>query len=169
MSLRSVPEDVLSQVMTKELVFHLERRNFAVIQAIHMSDAGMVAAVRQSGALTEDTEWFVPGPEVLPFAGTWKGMDGLWQMERALQKAVRIDKVELGRYLVSGNDVGAVFTVDAYARATGIGFRTEVFRLYTLEEGRIARIRSAYDTAVVAQAIAGHAAPSQPGTLLKRA
>ena len=170
MTLRSVPEDVLSQAMTKELVFHLERRNFAVVQGIHMSEAGGVAAVRQSGALADAVEWFVAGPaEVLPFAGTWKGIDGLWQLERVLQKAVRFDKVELKKYLVSGNDVGAVFTVEAYARGTGVAFASEVCRLYTLEEGRILRIRSAYDTAAVVRAISGHAAPAEPGTLLKRA
>ena len=169
MSLRSLPEDVLSQVMTKDLVFHLERRNFAVVQAIHMSDAGLVAAVRQSSALTDEIEWSIPGPEVLPFAGTWKGAEGLWQLERHLQKAVRFDKVDLGKYLVSGNDVAAIFTVEAYARGTGRPFRTEVMRHYTLDEGRIVRIRSAYDTAAVAEAVAGFAAPAQPGTLLKRA
>ena len=169
MNLRSLPEDLLSQVMTKELVFHLERRNFAVVQAIHMSEAGVVAAVRQSGCVDERVEWVVPGPDVLPFAGTWKGLDGLWQLERALHKAVRFDKVDLTRYLVSGNDVAALFTVEAYARGTGRPFRTEVFRLYTLDEGRITRIRSAYDTAAVVEAVAGYAAPSQPETLLKRA
>jgi ketosteroid isomerase-like protein len=166
MSPRAVPEDILSQVMTKELVFHLERRNFALIQGIHMAEGGMVAAVRQSGALAEDVEWWLPGPEVLPFAGTWKGLDGLWQLERVVHKALRVDKVELTKYLVSGNDVGAVFTVEAYARATGRPFHTEVFRLYTLDDGRIVRIRSSYDTAAVVEAVAGYSAPE---TLLKRA
>ena len=169
MSLRPVPEDVLSLVMTKDLVFHLERRNFAVVQAIHTSDAGPVAAVRQCGALADGIEWEIPGPEALPFAGTWKGIDGLWQLERQLQKAVRFDKVELGKYLVSGNDVAASFSVEAYARGTGRPFRTEVFRHYTLDEGRIVRIRSAYDTAAVLEAVAGFTAPAQAATLLKRA
>ena len=169
MSLRSVPEDVLRQVMTKELVFHLERRNFAVVQGIHMADSGAVAAVRQSGALADDVEWVIPGPAALPFAGTWKGLEGLWQLERLLHKAIRFDKVELTRYLVSGNDVAAVLTVEAYARATGRPFRTDVFRLYTLDDGRIRRIHSAYDTAAVVEAVAGYAAPPQPETLLKRA
>jgi uncharacterized protein len=169
MNVRSVPEDVLSQVMTKELVFHLERRNFAVVQGIHMAEAGLVAAVRQCGALHENVEWFIAGPDVLPFAGTWRGAEGLWQLERVMHKCVRFDKVDLTKYLVSGNDVAAFFTVEAYARATGRPFRTEVFRVYTLDEGRITRIRSAYDTAAVVEAVAGYAAPSQPETLLKRA
>jgi len=166
---RSVPEDVLSQVMTKELVFHLERRNFGVVQGIHMADGGLVAAVRQCGALADDIEWFVPGPEVLPFAGAWKGVEGLWQLERTFHKAVRVDKLDLTRYLVSGNDVAAVFTLDGYARGTGRPFRSEVMRLYTLEEGRIVRIRSAYDTAAMVEAVAGFSAPAHPETLLKRA
>lgn len=169
MSPRSVPENVLSQVMTKELVFHLERRNFAVVRAIHMAEAGLVGAVRQSGALAEGAEWFVPGPDILPFAGTWRGSEGLWELERVLHKAVRFDKVDVTKYLVSGNDVAALFFVEACARGTGRAFRTEVLRLYTLEEGRITRIRSAYDTAAVVEAVAGYSAPSQPETLLKRA
>jgi ketosteroid isomerase-like protein len=169
MTKRSIPDHVLHQVMTKELVFHLERRNFAVVQAIHMSEAGVIAAVRQCGALAEDVEWEVPGPDVLPFVGTWKGVDGLWQLERLVNKAVRHERVELTKYLVSGNDVAAVFDVEGYARGTGRPFKTEVFRLYTLEEGRIVRIRSVYDTAAVVEAIAGYAAPTQPETLLKRA
>ena len=168
MNLQSVPEDVLSKVMTKELVFHLERRNFAVIQGIHMADAGLVAAVRQSGAVAETVEWFVPGPDTLPFAGTWKVIDGLWQLERLVQKAVRIDKAELVKYVVSGNDVGAVFGIEGYARGTGRPFATEVVRIYTLDEGRIVRIRSAYDTAAVAGAVAG-CAPARPETLLEQA
>jgi ketosteroid isomerase-like protein len=59
--------------------------------------------------------------------------------------------------------------VEAYARNTGRPFRTDVMRLYTLDEGRIVRIRSAYDTAAVVEAIAGLAAPAQPESLLRRA
>jgi ketosteroid isomerase-like protein len=169
MNLRSVPEDVLSQVMTKELVFHLERRNFAVIQAVHMSESGLVAAVRQCGALADGVEWVVPGPAALPFAGTWKGIEGLWNLERHLARAVRVDTVELARYLVSGNDVAAFFTLHAYARATGRPFRTEVLRLYTLEEGRIVRIHSAYDTNAVVEAMAPLAPPQASETLHRSA
>lgn len=170
MSKRSIPDDVLKQIMSKELVFHLERRNFAVVQAIHMADAGPVAAVRQCGALADNVEWAVPGPTgVLPFAGLWQGIDGLWQLERQVNKAVRHDRVELTKYLVSGNEVAAVMTVEGFARTSGRPFRTEVIRVYTLNEGRIARITSAYDTAALVEAVVGYGSPAQPESYLKRA
>lgn len=99
-----------------ELRGHLsavELRNLRHIQRIHEPGLGLVRRFRESGLLADSAEWWVAGPrEVLPFAGSWRGIDGIVEFEKQLGATMRYDKVEIRQYLVSGNDVIAVFLGD---------------------------------------------------------
>jgi hypothetical protein len=87
----------------------LEQQHLAVIRGIH-EGRGIIQRARESGILVDSVEWWVPGPpEVLPFAGTWRGIAGIAEFERRLDSTMRYDRVELRRYLVSGDDVAALF------------------------------------------------------------
>ena len=70
---------------------------------------------------------------------------------------MRYDTAEIQRYLVSGDDVAAIFLGAGVARATGAPFRGEIVRLYTFRDGNIVRVRNYYDTAAYVAAVQGTA------------
>lgn len=133
----------------------LERRQLDAIAYIH-GGPSIIQRARESGTLADDVEWWVAGPpEILPFAGTWRGLDGVAEFQRLLGETMRYDKVELQRYIVSGDDVAAIFVGEGIARATGKPFRSEIVRVYTFANGKVVRVRNYYDTAAYVAAVRG--------------
>ncbi|MFN2398627.1 MAG: nuclear transport factor 2 family protein, partial [Gemmatimonadaceae bacterium] len=87
----------------------LEQQHLAVVRGIH-EGRGIIQRARESGILDDSVEWWVAGPpEMLPFAGTWRGIAGIAEFEQRLGATMRYDRVELRRYMVSGDDVAAIF------------------------------------------------------------
>jgi ketosteroid isomerase-like protein len=127
-----------------------------VIRSIHEGH-GIIQRARDSGILADSAEWWVAGPPaILPFAGTWRGIAGILEFERRLDATMRYDRVELRRYLVSGDDVAAIFLGAGVAKATGRPFESEIVRLYTFREGKVVRVRNFYDTAAYVAAVRGN-------------
>lgn len=133
----------------------LERQHLDAIAYIH-GGRSIIQRARESGALADNVEWWVSGPsEILPFAGTWRGLEGVARFHKKLSETMRYDKVELQRYMVSGDDVAAIFLGEGVARATGKPFRSEIIRLYTFADGKVVRVRNYYDTAAYIKAVRG--------------
>ncbi|MGI9077489.1 MAG: nuclear transport factor 2 family protein [Gemmatimonadaceae bacterium] len=133
----------------------LEQQHLAVVRGIH-EGSGIIRRARESGILADSVEWWVAGPPgVLPFAGTWRGIAGIAEFERQLGATMRYDRVELRRYLVSGDDVAALFLGAGVAKATGRPFESEIVRLYTFRDGKVVRVRNYYDTAAYVAAVRG--------------
>ena len=135
-----------------------EARELGLIRWIH-AGPGIIQRFRESGAVHESVEWVVPGPpDILPFAGTWRGLTGIIEFQRRLDKTMRYDRVALRHYLVSANNVAAVFVGDGVSRATGRPFHSEILRLYTFDPSgsTIVRVRNYYDTAAYVEAVQGH-------------
>jgi ketosteroid isomerase-like protein len=134
-----------------------EVRELTIIRWIH-EGSGIIQRFRESGALADNVEWIVPGPQsILPFAGTWRGLAGVAEFARLLDATMRYDRVELQEYLVSANSVAAVFLGEGIARATGRPFRSEILRLYTFDSAgeEIVRVRNFYDTGAYISAVQG--------------
>jgi ketosteroid isomerase-like protein len=134
---------------------HLERQHLDAIHYIH-GGPSIITRARESGVLSEDVEWWVSGPpDILPFAGTWHGLDGVAQFQEKLVETMKYDKVDLQRYIVSGDDVAAIFIGEGTARATGRPFHSEIVRLYTFSGNKVVRVRNYYDTAAYVTAVRG--------------
>jgi uncharacterized protein len=132
-----------------------EARELHVIRWIH-EGPGIIQRFRDSGALADSVEWVVPGPpDILPFAGTWRGLSGIIEFQRRLDSTMRYDRVELLEYLVSANSVAAVFIGEGVSKVTGRPFRSEILRLYSFDPtGRkIVRVRNYYDTSAYVRAV----------------
>jgi ketosteroid isomerase-like protein len=132
-----------------------EARELGVIRWIH-EGPGIIQRFRDSGALADSVEWVVPGPpDILPFAGTWRGLSGIIEFQRRLDSTMRYDRVELLEYLVSANSVAAVFIGEGVSKVTGRPFRSEILRLYSFDPtGRkIVRVRNYYDTSAYVRAV----------------
>lgn len=104
----------------------------------------------------DSAEWWVAGPrEILPFAGSWREIDGIVEFEKQLGATKRYDKIEIRRYLVSGNEVIAVFLGEGVVRATGKPFRGEIVRVYSFSADKVVRVRNYYDTHAYVRAVRG--------------
>lgn len=124
-----------------------EQRALESIRQIHEPGVGLIQRLRESGLLADSAEWWVAGPpEVLPFAGTWRGIEGVAEFQRRLGATMRYDTAAVREYLVSGDQVAAIFLGTGVARATGRRFRSDIVRLYTFRDGKIVRVRNYYDT-----------------------
>ena len=133
----------------------LEQAHLAVVRGIH-EGRGIIQRARESGILADSVEWWVAGPrEVLPFAGTWRGLEGVAEFQRLLGATLRYDTIELREYLVSGNQVAAIFLGEGIARATGKPFRSEIVRLYTFHNEKVVRVRNYFDTGSYIRAVRG--------------
>jgi uncharacterized protein len=123
-----------------------EERQLEIIKGFH-SGSGYIRKFIASGLMSDDIEWFVPGPkDVLPFAGLWKGVDGVQEFNRLLVATMRYDKIEIKEYMADGDQVAAIFWGEGIAKATGKPFKGEIVRLYTFKEGKIVKVRNYYDT-----------------------
>ena len=130
-----------------------EKKHLEIIRRFH-SERGYIKKFIESGLMSNDIEWVVPGPrEILPFAGVWKGPDGIAEFNRLLDSTMQYDKVEIKEYIVDGDEVAAIFWGEGIALSTGKPFHSEILRLYTFKDDKIIRVRNFYDTAAYVFAV----------------
>jgi len=105
--------------------------------------------------LADDVEWWVAGPaDAFPWAGTFHGHDGVRQWADALNAALDYTRFELLEIFGAGERVVEIIGAGGTARATGRPFDSEVVRIWTFRGSSAVRVRSFYDTAAYAEALA---------------
>lgn len=123
-----------------------EKKNLTIVKEFH-TGATPVKKFIASGMMSDSIEWWVPGPKnILPFAGMWKGVEGLNEFSSQLGKTMRYDKVEIREYIIDGDEIAAIFWGEGIALSTGKPFHSEILRLYTFKDGKIVKVRNFYDT-----------------------
>lgn len=158
-ALRPAAEDPLVAAAVRRLTGHLSREEavrLAAIRGIHEGRGSIISTFRESGLLADSAEWIVAGPpERLPFAGTWRGIEGVAEFQRRLVQTMRYDTVTVREYLVSGDQVAAIFYGAGVARASGRPFRGKIVRLYTFAGQKVVRVRNYFDSAAYVAALHG--------------
>ena len=125
----------------------------AAIKAIHAAPS-YSRALLESGLVAEDMEWWVMGdPAVLPWAGTWKGSEGVRTFFERLNELMDYDSFTLEEYIVGADNIVAVISAGGTARLTGKRFESGIVRIYSFRDGKIARVRNYYDTAAYTRAL----------------
>src|SRR5215203_172989 len=101
-----------------------------LVEGLHARESGLLERTSLFDLLAPEVEWLVAGsPEVLPWAGVFRGPDGVTVIEIVLAG---------GR-----------------ARATGSAFESEVVRIWTFRGNEAIRVRSFYDTGAYERAVLG--------------
>lgn len=123
------------------------------LKAIHAAPV-YSEALKASGLLADDIEWWVMGdPEVFPWAGTWRGIDGVKEFFARLNAEMRYDRFKLEDYVADADHVVAIISAGGTARKSGRRFDSGIVRIYTLRNGLIVRVTNYYDTHAYAQAL----------------
>ena len=104
--------------------------------------------------LTDDVEWTLQGPSVIPFAGTRRGREGVAQFFSLVGETLEFQQFEPREFVAQGNTVVVVGYERNLIKPTGRTFEQEWAHVYTLRDGKIAKFRALEDTAAFVVALA---------------
>ena len=96
--------------------------------------------------LTDDVEWTLQGPSVIPFAGTRHGHEGVAEFFDVLGETLDFEQFEPREYVAQGDTVVVVGFERSLSRATGRTIEQEWAHVNTLRNGKIAKFRAFEDT-----------------------
>ena len=98
-------------------------------------------------SLSEDTRWHVPGTRAhIPWAGSWRGRQGVGELFAALDEHLDIEAYEPDRFVADGDFVVASGRERVRSRATGKVHDGRWVHLWTLSGGRFTRFEEHFDT-----------------------
>ncbi len=102
--------------------------------------------------LTEDVEWTLQAPAVIPFAGTRRGREGVAEFFSLLGETVEFQRFEPREFVAQGDTVAVLGFERNLIKPTGRTFEQEWAHVYTLRDGKIAKHRALEDTAAYVDA-----------------
>jgi uncharacterized protein len=125
----------------------------AAVRSLH--EGALLSRDRLFELLDDGVEWWVAGdPGIFPWAGTFRGHDGVRQWSAALNAAMEYRRFELLEIFGAGDRVVEVIAAGGSARATRSPFASEVVRIWTFRGPSATVVRSFYDTHGYAAALA---------------
>ena len=105
------------------------------------------------GLLADDVDWhFVGRPEDIPFAGQRHGHRQMVEFFTIIGQTVEVLAFGPREVIACEDKVLVLGHERVRVRATERLFETDWAHLYTIQDGKIARLREFYDTATVAAA-----------------
>ena len=123
-----------------------EQTNVAVVQQSYEAfGRGDVPGVLDH--LTDNVVWAFQGPSTIPFAGVYRGREGIAQFFSLVGEALEFEQFEPREFVAQGDTVVVLGYERSIAKATGRPLEQEWAHVYTLREGKIATGRFFEDTA----------------------
>jgi ketosteroid isomerase-like protein len=112
--------------------------------------AGDIRALLQS--FSEQVEWQLPTMQNVPFAGTWRGRDGVSQFFSTLASTQDIVEFQPEETIAQGDQVVVLGRFAMRVKSTGKLSVSTWAHVWTIAGGKITRFREYVDTAAVSQA-----------------
>ena len=123
-----------------------EQTNTDVVRQVYEAfDCGDIPAML--GMLADDVEFTLPGPPVIPWAGTRHGRDGVAEFFSLLGENLEFKQFEPREFVSQGDTVVVVGYERSLVKPTGHTFEQEWAHVFTLRDGKIAKARFIEDTA----------------------
>jgi uncharacterized protein len=97
--------------------------------------------------LTDDVEWTMQGPSVVPYTGTRHGHEGVAEFFSLVEEALEMEQFEPREFVAQGDTVVVLGYERSLVKLTGRTFEQEWVHVYTLREGKIAKGHIIDDTA----------------------
>ena len=97
--------------------------------------------------LTDDVEWTLQGPSVIPFAGTRRGREGVIEFFSLLVETVEFQEFEPREFVAQDDTVVVLGFERNLVKPTGRTFEQEWAHVYLLRDGKIAKHQALEDTA----------------------
>ena len=100
-------------------------------------------------ALGPGIEWQLPEMENVPFAGTWRGHDGVGRFLQILTETQEIVEFRPDQFVAQGNTVIVLGHFLMRVKATGRNSHSDWAHVWTIEAGKVTHFREYVDTAAV--------------------
>ena len=135
-----------------------EKMNVEVAQNVDVVQQGYEAFGRGDipavlELLTDDVEWTEQGPSVIPFAGTFRGREGIAEFFTLLDETLEFEQFEPRKFVGQDDTVVVVGYERGLVKPTGRTFEQEWAHVYTLRDGKIATGLFLEDTAGLVDAL----------------
>jgi uncharacterized protein len=105
--------------------------------------------------LTDDVEWTMQGPSMIPWAGTRHEHEGVAEFFSLVEETIEFEQFEPREFVAQGNMVVVLGYERSLVKSTGRTFEQEWAHIYTLRDGKIAKVRIIDDTAAQVVAFEG--------------
>ena len=116
-----------------------------MFEAFNRGDIGQVL-----NSLADNVEWVVPGPSSIPFAGRYKGRDGVTGFFTKLADSTELDPIQIDQYVEQGGVVVALGSSNGRSKELQKSQRTNFAMAFTLSGGKVTKFEEYIDTAAVA-------------------
>lgn len=125
--------------MSEQENLHIVQRNY---QAVVEGDIST-----RMGLVTDDLDLTFLGSEKIPWAGSWRGKDGLGHFLGRIADALEFQVFSPDEFIAAGNDVVVLGHERCRVRATGKVVDASCAHVRTVRDGLICRHREYSDTA----------------------
>ena len=102
--------------------------------------------------LSDNIEWFVPGPKQIPYAGYHKGKEGVKNFFKTLGETTEIKPLEVINVVAQGDMVVALGYYAGHAKTTGKKFELDWAMAWTIKNGKVVNFREYMDPLNIANA-----------------
>lgn len=100
----------------------------------------------------KEIEFVRPDHADIPFAGTFKGIDGLIKMFTIISQTIRLKTFTPEKFFANENMVVVLGSDIAEVIATGKTYTSTWVQAFTLRDSKIFRVQAYFDTQTVAEA-----------------
>lgn len=97
--------------------------------------------------LTDDVEWTLQGPSVIPFAGNRRGREGVAEFFSLVGETLEFEQFEPREFVAQGETVVVLGFERSLVKPTGRMFEQEWAHVYALKDGKVAKFLALEDTA----------------------
>ena len=130
----------------------MSQQNIQIVQDLY-SAFGRGDAPAILNLLAEDIDWFFNGrPSDVPFAGQRQGHAQMIEFFTIVGQSCAVLAFGPHEIMAFDDKVLSLGNERVQVRATGKIFGTEWAHLFTIQEGKIVKLREYYDTATMAEA-----------------
>jgi ketosteroid isomerase-like protein len=134
-----------------------EQQNEALIRKVYAAfGRGDLQEILAS--LTDDIEWTLEGPSILPYAGKKKGVAEVTEFFNALSGTQSDMKLTTEDLIAQGDKVATLGRYAGTVKATGKKFDSPIAHFFTIRDGKISRFVDVGDTAAMVEAYRGMSA-----------
>ena len=128
-----------------------EQQNTEIVKAMYAAfGRGDIQTIMER--VTDDIEWTLEGPAILPFAGARKGPSEVLGFFQALATTQDNHKLTIESYVAQGDTVATIGRYAATVKATGKSFDSRSAHFFTFRDGKVSKFADFVDTAQMAEA-----------------
>ena len=128
-----------------------ENENAQLVKSVYEAfSRGDIQKILDS--LSDNIEWFVPGPKQIPYAGYSKGKENVKNFFKTLGETTDIKPLEVKDMVAQGDKVVVLGYYAGHAKTTGKKFEADWTMVWTIKDGKAINFREYMDPASIANA-----------------